>query len=128
MASNPIGWFEIYVDDMARAVEFYQAVLGVELTALSDPTEVESKLQMMAFPSEMESYGAGGALVQVDGFPAGGNSTLVYFACEDCAVEESRVVAAGGKIHQPKMSLGEFGFCTHAFDTEGNMIGLHSMA
>ena len=63
----------------------------------------------------------------MEGFPAGGNSTLVYFSCEDCAVEESRVESAGGKIQQPKMSIGEYGFITIANDTEGNMFGLHSL-
>ena len=75
----------------------------------------------------MENYGASGALVKMEGFPAGGNSILVYFACEDCAVEESRVVDAKGKIQQTKMSIGEYGFISHIIDTEGNMIGLHSM-
>jgi hypothetical protein len=43
----------------------------------------------------------------VEGVSAGGNSTVVYFACEDCAVEESRVVAAGGTVHRAKMSIGQ---------------------
>jgi predicted enzyme related to lactoylglutathione lyase len=63
----------------------------------------------------------------MEGFPAGGDSTLVYFSCEDCAVEASRVAAAGGRIQQSKMSIGEHGFIALAVDTEGNMFGLHSM-
>jgi predicted enzyme related to lactoylglutathione lyase len=58
--------------------------------------------------------------------PSGGNSTLVYFSCADCAVEEARVVAAGGAIHRSKSSIGTHGFVTHCRDTEGNMFGLHS--
>lgn len=57
----------------------------------------------------------------------GTGGTLVYFACEDCSVEESRVEAAGGRVLQPKMSIGEYGFCSIVMDTEGNSIGLHSM-
>ena len=52
---------------------------------------------------------------------------VVYFACDDCSVEEGRAEAAGGKVLQPKMSLGEHGFCSVLMDTEGNTIGLHSM-
>ncbi len=122
--NNPIGWFEIYVTDMPRAKAFYQTVLGISLEPLSDPTQGDT--EMWSFPSSFESYGATGALVKMEGMPAGGNSTLVYFACDDCAVEESRVEACGGTIHQAKMSIGEFGFCTLAVDTEGNMFGLHS--
>ena len=119
---NPIGWFEIYVDDMDRAQKFYEAVLGVQLQPLEGGGP-----QMLAFPSSMEHYGAGGTLVHMDGFKAGGNSTLVYFSCADCGVEESRVLAAGGKIQRPKMSIGQYGFISLVTDTEGNMLGLHSM-
>ena len=71
--------------------------------------------------------GAGGALVKMNGFPSGGNSTLVYFTCDDCAVEESRVKTSGGKIQKAKVPIGEYGFISLAIDTEGNMFGLHSM-
>ena len=124
MAGNAVGWFEIYVNDMARAQAFYETVMGVTLEALGDPTN--EALHMRAFPADMEQYGASGALVHMDGFPAGGNSTLVYFSSEDCAVEESRVAAAGGKVERPKMSIGDYGFITLAIDTEGNMFGIHS--
>ena len=126
MAKNPIGWFEIYVNDMARAQKFYESVLGVQLEKLGDPSD--SSIQMMAFPSDMESYGATGTLVKMEGFPSGGNSTLVYFACDDCSTEESRVAASGGKVQRPKMSIGDYGFISLAIDTEGNIFGLHSMA
>lgn len=55
MPNNPVAWFEIYVQDMARAAEF------------------------------------------------------------------------GGRVQREKMSIGEYGFIALVFDTEGNMIGLHSM-
>ena len=63
----------------------------------------------------------------MQGVPSGGNSTIVYFTCEDCSVEESRVAAAGGSVQRSKMSIGEYGFVSLVTDTEGNMIGLHSM-
>jgi uncharacterized protein len=36
---------------------------------------------------------------------------------EDCSLEQSRVVAAGGKIVRPKFSIGEFGWVTLREDT-----------
>lgn len=126
MANNPVAWFEIYVDDMARATKFYNEVLGIELEPLGDPND--ASIQMMAFPANMEQYGAAGALVKVEDFDAGGNSVLVYFASRDCAVEEGRVASAGGSVMKPKMSIGEYGFISLAIDTEGNRFGLHSMA
>ncbi|PSB29408.1 VOC family protein [Stenomitos frigidus] len=125
MANNPVAWFEIYVDDLARAKQFYESVLSVNLDVLGDPND--TSIEMLSFPSDMEKYGASGALVKMEGFKAGGNSTLIYFSCEDCAVEESKVEAAGGRIQKPKMSIGEYGFISLAIDSEGNMFGLHSM-
>lgn len=122
--NNPIGWFEIYVDDMTRARTFYESVLGVSLERLDDPTD--SHAEMWSFGMNHEQYGAAGALVKMSGFSAGGNSTVVYFACEDCAVEEARVAKAGGEVQQSKMSIGEYGFCSLVSDSEGNLIGLHS--
>lgn len=125
MNTNPVGWFEIYVQDMARAQNFYEAVLRKKLEKLGDPND--STLQMMAFPMDMALPGASGALVQMPGVPSGGNSTLVYFSCEDCSDEAGRVVSSGGRIQRDKMSIGQYGYITLAFDTEGNLFGLHSM-
>jgi predicted enzyme related to lactoylglutathione lyase len=124
MNANPVAWFEIYVQDMGRATHFYESVLQVKLTQL---IATLGELQMWSFPSNIEGYGAGGALVKMDGCPSGGSGTLVYFHSNDCSIEESRVVAAGGKIHRTKLPIGEHGFITLAYDTEGNMFGLHSM-
>jgi uncharacterized protein len=122
MARNPVGWFEIYVDDMERAKKFYEAVFQTKLENLNSP-----EIELWAFPMSMEGSGASGALVKMQGFSSGRNSTLVYFSCDDCAVEAGRVVNAGGRIQKEKMSIGEHGFIALAFDTEDNMIGLHSM-
>ena len=104
---------------------FYESVLGVSLEVLGDPND--SNIEMLSFPSDMDKYGATGALVKMEGFSAGGNSTLIYFSCADCGVEESRVEAAGGRIQKPKMSIGEYGFISLAIDSEGKMFGLHSL-
>lgn len=127
MAFNPVVWFEIYVDDMARARAFYETVLAVTLEPLPMPDGFDG-VQMLAFPAQMENAGAAGVLAKMDGVSGGGNGTVVYFGCEDCAVEAARVEAAGGRLHQGKTSLGEYGAMALAIDTEGNMFGLHSMA
>lgn len=121
MKSNPVGWFELYVQDMPRARAFYETVLQGQLEHLPMP-----ELEMWAFPRDQNGGGASGALVKMAGVPSGG-STLVYFICDDCAVEASRVEAAGGRIDRPKMSIGPYGFIVLAVDTEGNLFGLHSM-
>lgn len=121
MSNNPVCWFEIYVQDMPRARAFYEGVLGLTLERIGSPD-----LEMWSFGMDPETVGTGGALVHMPGVPSGGNSTLVYFACEDCAVQEARVAPCGGHVERPKMSIGEYGFITLARDTEGNMFGLYS--
>ena len=107
---------------MARARAFYEAVLGVRLEKLG----MENP-ELWAFPATPDQFGCGGALVHVPGMPSGGNSTWVYFSCTDCANEEKKVVQAGGKVVQPKFSVGQYGFVALMQDTEGNNFGLHSM-
>lgn len=125
MKTNSAVWFEIYVDNMDRATKFYEQILDLKLEALPNPTGDD--MVMKTFPGDMKDYGANGALVKMEGVKAGGNSTLIYFGSKDCTTEENRVEKAGGKLFKPKMSIGEHGFISLFFDTEGNMIGVHSM-
>ena len=125
MNVNPVGWFEIYVQDMERAKAFYEAMLQTKLEPLVSHALPE--LEMWSFPAQPDRWGAGGALARLKGVPSGGNSTLVYFSCNDCSNEVSRVIAAGGQIDRDKFSIGQYGFIALVVDTEGNMIGLHSL-
>ncbi|TGG92879.1 VOC family protein [Natronospirillum operosum] len=129
MKNNPVVHFEIYVQDMERAKTFYEAVLGAGLEHMPNPTP-ETEMDMWIFPFDQEtgmsSYGAGGMLVKMEGFAPGGSGTLVYFGCDDCAVQASRAAENGGSVVQEKTSIGEHGFCALVKDTEGNLIGFHS--
>ena len=123
MVSNPVIWFEIIVQDMERAKAFYESLFQVKLERLNT-----SNFEMWGFPAAMDRVGIGGALVKMEGgAPSGNNCTRVYFSCKDCAVEAAAVPGCGGKIYREKMSIGEYGFIALALDTEGNMIGLHSL-
>ena len=122
MDENPIRWFEIYVQDMERAKAFYATLFDYQFKNLEAPG-----MEMWAFPDEMGKYGAAGSLVKMDAVPSGGGGTLVYFGTEDCSRPESMVEQAGGRVFKPKMSIGPHGFISLVYDTEGNLIGLHSM-
>jgi predicted enzyme related to lactoylglutathione lyase len=122
MTGNPVRWFEIYVQDMPRARKFYESVFDTRLERLDTPD-----IEIWAFPATQGASGCAGALVKMPGYPVSGNNTIVYFACEDCAVETSRVIEAGGRVEKDKFSIGQYGFIALVEDTEGNMIGMHSM-
>ena len=47
---NAVSWFDICVDDMPRAVGFYEAVLGRKLEGMPDPT---GESEMKSFPADM---------------------------------------------------------------------------
>ncbi len=120
--ANVVGWFEIYVSDINRAAKFYREVLQCgEFEDFSFGDE-----QLMGFPGVENGLYAAGALVKSDGYTPGKGGTMVYFNSADCAEEESRVVAAGGKVLSPKHAIGEHGFITIIEDSEGNPIGIHS--
>ena len=108
MQMNPVGWFEIYVDDMVRAKTFYEAVFKVTLDKLDNETGIDS--EMWVFPSDMDKYGATGALCSMPDVKAGGNSTMVYFSCDDCSIEASLAAANGGVLQVPKMAIGQPAF------------------
>ena len=119
---NPVGWFEIYVQDMDRAKTFYAKTLEVTFEKLESPGA-----ELWAFPMNMDAPGAAGSLVKMEGKDSGSGGTIIYFSCADCAVEAGRAAQHGGKVVKEKFSIGEYGFIAFIQDTEGNMIGLHSI-
>ena len=127
MKNNVVGWFEVPVSDMERAIKFYEKVFDFKLDR-----NTMGPLDMAWFPWITDGLGSGGSLVH---FPAAykpsTDGTLVYFTAHsgDLANELSRVEDAGGKILQGKTQISaEHGFMALILDTEGNRIALHSRA
>jgi uncharacterized protein len=118
---NAVGWFEIPVTDLDRAVKFYESVLGIKLSR-----NEMGPLKMAWFPWEEDAMGAAGSLVKADGYTPSYAGTLVYFAVQDIDGTLAKINANGGKTLLPKMSIGEYGFIAHFQDTEGNRVALHS--
>lgn len=117
------------MQDIDRGQKFYETVLAIQMTDLPNPTTDELTMRMFSSDENaMGQTGASGAIAHMPGFPSGSNSTIVYFICEDCAVEESRVEGAGGAVFKSKMSIGPHGFISLCTDPDGNMFGLHSMS
>lgn len=123
---NPVGWFELYVSDMERARNFYQAVFGFEFEKLPLPENAEDGFEMLMFPGDPALAGSCGALCRMEGVTPGGVGGLVYFSCRDCGEEQSRVDAAGGTVVKAKFSISPYGDIALVTDSEGNMIGLHN--
>jgi predicted enzyme related to lactoylglutathione lyase len=122
---NPVSWFEIPVTDMDRAKKFYESVLKTKIKV-----EDFGNLLMGWFRADEDrnAPGATGSLVQADTYVPSHDGSMVYFGVPDINAVTARVEAAGGKVIKNKFSIGEFGFCGHFEDSEGNRIALHQGA
>ena len=122
-AGNPVGYFEIPVADMGRAVAFYERVFLFEL----DPQEVDG-YRMALFPEQPGKPGATGALAEGDVYVPGKAGPVLYFPVDSIDATLERALSAGAEILYAKKSLGELGFVAEIEDSEGNRIALHEAA
>jgi hypothetical protein len=125
MKNNVVGWFEVPVENMERAIKFYETVFAFKL----DRNKM-GPLDMAWFPWVSEGLGSGGSLVH---FPAAykpsTDGVLVYFTAQsgDLANELSRIEPAGGQVLQGKTQISEeHGYMALFIDSEGNRVALHS--
>ncbi|MCB0668718.1 MAG: VOC family protein [Saprospiraceae bacterium] len=121
MKKNPINWFEIPVKNLERAASFYEKILGCKLSI-----QDFGGLKMAWFPMVQDGPGATGSLVQQESYIPSYEGSMVYFSVEDINKTLAQVEEHGGKVLNPKNSIGEFGFVAHFEDTEGNRVALHS--
>lgn len=125
MKKVTVGWFEIPVSDMDRAIAFYQKVFGCTLHKMD-----MGDFKMAMFPGEGGGAGAEGSLVYHKDFYQSSEiaGPLIYFSSEDVVIELEKVVEAGGKIQIPKKMISpEYGYMGVFLDSEGNRIALHSI-
>ena len=125
LMSNPIGWVEVPVTDMARAIDFYNKIFGWNLQS-----QTIGDLVMAMFPSNPTSSGSSGALVYKPKVyePSETAGPLIYFSCGDCGEMDEKTERAGGRIVVPKQPIpGGYGYSSVCIDIEGNRIGFHSM-
>ena len=119
---NAVNWFEIPVKDMDRAKDFYENILGIDISI----NEMGSSL-MGWFPGGPEDQGATGTLIKSDGYKPSYDGSVVYLSVADIEGTLSKVSNNGGKTVLPKMGIGEYGFIAHFKDSEGNRVSLHSV-
>jgi predicted enzyme related to lactoylglutathione lyase len=117
---NALNWFELFVADLDRATRFYETLLGISLKR-----ENFNSTPMAVFPYD---GGVGGALVKNTQRKPSADGGLVYLDATDkldACVERTR--KAGGEVVLGRTAIGEHGFIAMVRDSEGNVIGLHSM-
>ncbi|MSQ07134.1 MAG: VOC family protein [Dehalococcoidia bacterium] len=123
MPNNAITWFSMPTANFDRAVKFYSAILG---EAVQVQEFMGKKLGL--FPMDGAPGSVGGALLPPDsGMKVSSEGTRVFLNCQGkLDAVAGRVEQSGGKIVQPKFSIGEDGQIVIIQDSEGNTVGLHS--
>jgi len=123
--NNVIGWFEIPVISMVRAIQFYEKVFDFKLTR-----HQIGPLDMAWFPWVETGSGASGSLVQKEDINKPSMyGVLVYFTAPsgELSIELARVNEAGGKVLLPKTLISDdIGYMAIIADSEGNRIAIHS--
>jgi hypothetical protein len=127
MSADTLCWTDIPVMNLDRAIKFYSAILGQEVSKMS-----EGGFEYGLLPHEEQN--ASGCLC-VGSDSAGSQNKpsqtgpLIYLSVEgrlDHAVNAAK--ANGGKVLEEKHQIGPHGFRAVVLDSEGNRIALHSSA
>lgn len=113
-------WVEVPVKDIERALKFYQAVFELPTHEITD----DGVRKTVTLSGE---YAVGFSLNQTKNFEPGNRGALVYLDTgKDLSVHLARVVPAGGKVIDPKTSMGSAGWYASFEDTEGNLFAFYS--
>ena len=114
--------FEIPVDDLERAKNFYKSVFGWKMESIPEmeyilitTTPVDEK----GMPKEIGAINGGMMKRQR---PV--TSPLITISVEDLDDAMKTVKKMGGEIVRGKIQVGDMGYAAYFKDTEGNIIGL----
>lgn len=116
-----ISMFEIPATDISRAINFYEALLDVNIEKM----EVEA-MQMGILPYEGQMVT--GVIVQAEGYTPSADGVTIYLnAGDNLQAVLDRVEPNGGQIILQKTAhADESGFFALFLDSEGNKMALNS--
>ena len=122
--ANALNWFEIPVDEIERAQDFYEGIFDMAMA----PLQEMMGLKMVGFPVDMTSGKIGGALVESDFHVPSDEGAVIYLnANPDIQTIIDRVEDLGGEVVMPRTQITpEIGYMAFFIDSEGNRIGLHA--
>ncbi|WP_437918800.1 VOC family protein [Sphingobacterium sp. LRF_L2] len=118
--TNPVVYFEIPVNDMRRAITFYQTVFGFTF----EQEELDG-YDMAFFPLNDNQPGITGALAKGDVYQPSHQGAILYFYTEDIDSALENASRLGSQILYPKTINTDHGFAVAEIeDSEGNRIAL----
>lgn len=117
--SNPVVYFEIPVNDIDRAINFYKAVFRFDF----DKENIDNN-EMALFPFADENSGISGALAKGEIYKPTKDGVVIYFKTDNIDETLKLTTSNGGQILYPKTDNG-IGLVAEFEDTEGNRIALY---
>jgi uncharacterized protein len=119
--SNPVVYFEIPVNDIDRAIQFYKTVFNFDFDK-----EIIDNIEMALFPFVEENSGISGALAKGEIYKPTKDGVVIYFKTENINETLKLATSNGAQILYPKTDNG-IGFVAEFEDTEGNRIALYQL-
>ena len=116
-----ISIFEIPATDISRAIEFYQAILDMNIEKVEMPG-----MEMGILPYEEQAVT--GVILKEEGLRPSADGVTIYLnGGENLQIILDRVEKNSGKIVIPKTAhADDMGYFAIFLDSEGNKMGLHS--
>ncbi|WP_238326294.1 VOC family protein [Marinomonas sp. S3726] len=116
-----ISIFEIPATDISRAIEFYQAILDMNIEKVEMPG-----MEMGILPYEEQAVT--GVILKEEGLRPSADGVTIYLnGGENLQTILDRVEKNSGKILIPKTAhADDMGYFAIFLDSEGNKMGLHS--
>lgn len=124
MIGRPVH-FEIHVDDMRRAQDFYAKVFG---WGYEDYSEYAGMPYFGVVTGPEDQPGINGALIMrraplAEGNPIG--ASVLTMGVESFDGTQEAILANGGEVALPKYALPGMAWQGYFTDPEGNLFGVH---
>jgi len=121
LAKNPIGWFEIRVEDFERAKKFYEELFGWEFSVSQSSNSIYWNIH-----TGDNSIGGGFNKKDLKN-DGGGQSVILYIEDDNIEKTLEKVQKLGGKIATSKTLISErAGYFALFRDLDNNLMGLWS--
>lgn len=124
---NRVVHFEIQVDNVERAKNFYTTIFGWSIERYGEM----DYWGIMTAPKDSPIPGINGGLLKrpcpAPGLEQGTNAFVCTIQVDDIDSMITSIEQHGGKIAMPKFALPGMAWQAYCIDTEGNIFGLHQL-
>ncbi|MGI5827601.1 MAG: VOC family protein [Patescibacteria group bacterium] len=116
-----VAYFEIHVENVSRAVSFYQHVFGWKFAKVKD---IKSYWLVTTGPASEQGINGGMTVRQKDKQGELGTSYIGIINVPDIDEYSSKIRDEGESVIQPFIPVPGVGNITYCRDTEGNLFGI----